>query len=378
MAEHREYLLRTRSRTLLRTRHRMVTLGTVTALSGVLGVLPTVVMPEAAHADSVPCGTQTEGCLVDRYDDPTTDFGNLDDGNLTGAAATSTDSTHYSAKRTVSTGVGINFRGLDAWPVGGAAGIDIAMFQQGLNLGPSGSPMAYVPCKNVNDSFHRACQNPSVPGYYASRAFSSGTTNPYPVGVLIPNSTSNSSCTPTCNHYWANRLFSVEMEFYPKPNGKDTDPNYVRPRFGVRTFSASAGGNGWNMSADWGTVPSRYITDPNVARLQGNVYRTTGIPDIEQRLRFSVFQNGSVSHAVTSTGRALYAFAVGADDITGRYSTGALYSAVYDITVRDTANNRTCRLATRSFTTLNVVLNFTLDQPRFGLSPHMLGVTCNF
>lgn len=378
MAEHREYLLRTRSRTRLRIRHRLVTLGTVTALTGCIGIVPGAVAPTAANATEVSCGIQTDSCLIDRYDDPTTDYGDLDDGNITvippgSAPSSAIDTTDYAARRNAPNGSGVNFGGLNAWPVGGAAGVDMWMLQSGVN-----NSRPYVPCKNTRDIYKKACQTPVDAGYYSMRSFSSGTSNPYPIGMLIPNATTNSNCPSTCTHYWGNRTYGADFEFYAKSGGNDAD--YVRSRFSVAgQFPATAGGNGWNMSPAWGSVPPRYVNDANVARLQGNVYRSPGVPDPDQRLRFSVFQHNTVSHAVTSTGKPLGSFAVGTSvKLTGRYSTGTLYSAVFNITVRDQSNGNWCRLNTRTFDNLNYVLNFTLDQPRFGLSPHMLGVTCNF
>ena len=342
---------------LSRTRH----LGVVFAVTTTLTSLGQVVSAPVAIADTTPyCTLKTDGCFIDRYDDPTIDFGDLDNADFTSATASVTTD-NYPYRRTAPSGSGVTFRGLTNIPAG-TSGVDIALYDPNLNKNAQGVAQFYLPCKNTNDPYKGACMSAAISSYYVSRSFAGGSSsNPYPVGMLVGNSTTNTYCNP-CSHNWGQRIYEADLEFYPKkPGSPDTDPNWVRPRFTSRNeFSASPGGNGYNMTPDWGTIAGRYISDSGVGRLSGNVYSTTGVADTGSNFIFSAFPKTPAG--TSSTGKPVGSFYSGADGGNGFYSSGAMYAGVYNLKVLDKRNGHSCYFAARSWTSIGLRADFIIDR----------------
>ena len=333
----------------------------------------TVAVPQAS-ADTTPyCSGQTAGCAIDRYEDPTIDFGDLDSGAISippesGGTAVTTAS--YPYRRNAPTGSGVTFYGLTDIP-GGVAGVDISLFESSVNGG-----RFYLPCKNGGDPYKGACYHPTNPSYYTARTFAGGaSSNPFPVGMLVGNTTTNAYCNP-CAHGWGRRVYQADLEFYPKNAAARTDLNWVRPRFTSRNeFAAAPGGNGYNMTPSWGTIPGRHVTYANVGRLSGTVWTTTGVADTSNRLVFSVFNASFPAHAVTSTGKPLGSFFAGANGSNGYYTTGAMYAAAYNMRIVDKATGHYCTFTNRTWTSTGLRADFYLDRPHFGRSDY---TQCNF
>lgn len=353
-----------RSRSTLRRLRRFVTGLAVVALAAPLGVVGTAA-PAAAWDPSV-CVTATaaDGCFVDRYQDPTVDFGDLDNGSdlaVPDPQGGGVDSTNYPWRRSGPNGAGVTFRGLTNFPYT-ASGTDISFLDPSLNGGKY-----YLPCKNPGDTYKGACMHATDPSYHQGRAFTGGaSSNAYPSGYLIGN---RATCNGTaCTTYWGNKVYGADFEFYPRKAyaSGTTDANYVRPRFGVRgMFSATVSGNGWNMTADWGSVPARHITHANVGRLQGYVYASPGVSAPAGRVVFSMFQRNTVSHAVTSTGKPLGSFFAGRNT-NGYWTTGAVYAATFDLVVRDTATGRICKAAAQSILSTGLRVDLKLYEGNMG------------
>lgn len=346
------------------------------------------VQPASADAATI-CALQTEGCFIDRYEDPSIDFGDLDSGNIaippeSGGTVTTTS---YPHRRNATNGAGVTFRGLTTMP-GGVNGVDIALYDPNVNKNAAGVAQNYLPCKNTGDPYKGACTSPTTSSYFAARNYSGGTSsNPWPSGMLVGNSTTNAYCSP-CSHAWGNRIYEADLEFYPrKPGTSQTDPNWVRPRFTSRgEFPSTASGNGWNMTPDWGSIAGRYLTDPYVGRLSGNFYATTGVPlSSGGRMIFSVFNSSFPATNVSSTGKPLGSFFSGANGTNGFYTTGAMYAATYNMTIRDATNGRQCKWFGKTWNSIGLRADFILDRQDSGsptLKPMRWGrrdySECNF
>jgi hypothetical protein len=347
---------------------------TVLVAASVAVIAPTGTASADTSAD---CAFRTDGCFIDRYDDPTIDFGDLDSGNITippDSSASGATTNSYPYRRTAPSGSGVTFHGLTNIPAG-VNGVDIALYDATLNKNSAGVAQPYLPCKNTGDPYKGACYQASQASYWAVRSFAGGTSsNPWPIGVLVGNSTTNAYCGP-CTHNWGRRVYEADLEFYPKkPGSTSTDPNWVRPRFTSRNeFAATAGGNGYNMTTDWGTIAGRYITDPGVGRLSGFVYATTGVIDSNHRLVFSVFPRTPA--ATSSTGKPVGSFFAGGNGGNGYYTTGAMYAGTYNMTVRDSATGHYCVFGNKTWSTTGLRADFYLDRAHFGRTDYS---SCNF
>ena len=68
---------------------------------------------------------------------------------------------------------------------------------------------------------------------------------------------------------------------------------------------------------------------------------------------------------MTSTGKTVGAFAIANNTNVGSYSSGALYSGGYSVTVLDTSNNHYCHYLV-SIGAMGYGANYLLDQDNFG------------
>lgn len=337
-----------------------------------MAVMGTALFTPVANADLLPlCLAQTEGCVLERYDTPF-DAGILDDNtDLTAVSLgppegnPTADTDNFAFRRSGSNGAGVTFQGLNS-AKHGKTGVDLVLYD------PNVSPKYYLPCKNTADDHHNACVNPASSAYYwKDGTFAAGTSNPYPVGILVGNSTTNTNCPNTCQHNWGKRVYALGAEFYVKqPDGATTDLNYVRTRFTSLNEYNTVSGNGYHMSPSWGVITTKSVSDSGVARLSGKVYSTrvggVGVPAAASRAYFSIFQKNNVSTALTSTGRYLSSFGVGYNVTGGAYTSGAVYAALFDIKVIDTETGKTCVFANRQLNSPSMTADFYLDEPYFG------------
>ncbi|MCM3887371.1 hypothetical protein [Frankia sp. R82] len=270
-------------------------------------------------------------------------------------AALAADTRDYPAVASRGNGVAVPFQGFVGadgrpTPIGGAVGVDLV-------LGSTARP--YLPCQHYNrqsgtgDTFVNACQEK---GSYATYTrFPAGSGLVFPHGYFVGNTQPDLVRGGVLNTDWGARTAGLSFEFYPDPR---YDAEYVHSRFYVDAFTRPA--NGWTYSVDFGSIPLLTATDPNTARLGGQL-TVAGRPPAPGRVSMTIF--GGTAHS--STGQPISSFAVYAGSGSSRWTTSPLYAGSQRITIVDTATRRQCmldRLNVRG----NVTVDFDLAQPGFG------------
>jgi hypothetical protein len=193
----------------------------------------------------------------------------------------------------------------------------------------------YNPCHHSDDPYYGSCvmsSNGPI-SYYKVFGFDN-----YPYGIFIDNQNPN-YCTgqswcqsgTTFVHYWAQRLGSVALEFYPYTNcnGGGYDPytsQYGGARLYVNEWPVLANGGMYSANLGSVTLPQR-----GSAGVLNGFMTDNGAPVAYHAAWINAFQMGST--AQTSMGYPVGGFASVGNNADGYYTTGPVYPGDYRLYV---------------------------------------------